>query len=445
MKTVVVLGGAYAGARTVQVLSKGLPEGWRIVLVDRNTGILIRSSQDVYVFPRLAILPGHEHKGFIPFSRLLDPTRHQDLCLHASVRSVHSSYVVLDKSFPERGVPTPELRFDYLVYALGSRLPAPLDLWGSSPESGRASHKDAVVFKPYAGTKQEGISWLKTHQEVIKSSDSILVVGGGALGIQFATDISAIYPNKTITLLHSRHRLLPRFDEKMHTEIMDALLASNIQVILGERLDMQSILFADAIKLNKLEQRVARTLQGREVAADLILLCTGQKPNTHFLSTMDPRCVNAHDGLAHVLRTMQLDVILSTCSSPTELSTPYPNIFVAGDAADAFGAIPAGHTAYYQGEVAARNILRLIQRSEPPLKTEISQDEGVLVTEEEEERLEHYAPGLPAIKISLGLTKSAYQANGVVRTADDGVPDLNAAAIWGYFGYEVEKEEDMYA
>lgn len=126
----------------------------------------------------------------IPFSRLLDPTRHQDLCLHASVRSVHSSYVVLDKSFPERGVPTPELRFDYLVYALGSRLPAPLDLWGSSPKSGRASHKDAVVFKPYAGTKQEGISWLKTHQEVIKSSDSILVVGGGALGIRE----SFVYP-----------------------------------------------------------------------------------------------------------------------------------------------------------------------------------------------------------------------------------------------------------
>ncbi|KAJ3921578.1 hypothetical protein F5877DRAFT_35738 [Lentinula edodes] len=443
MKTVVVLGGAYAGARTVQVLSKGLPEGWRIVLVDRNTGILIRSSQDVYVFPRLAILPGHEHKGFIPFSRLLDPTRHQDLCLHASVKSVHSSYVVLDKSFPERGVPTPELRFDYLVYALGSRLPAPLDLWGSSPESGIASHKDAVVFKPYAGTKQEGISWLKTHQEVIKSSDSILVVGGGALGIQFATDISAIYPNKTITLLHSRHRLLPRFDEKMHTEIMDTLLASNIQVILGERLDMQSILFDDAIKLNKLGQRVARTLQGREVAADLILLCTGQKPNTHFLSAMDPRCVNPHDGLAHVIRTMQLGVVLSTRRYGAELSTPYPNIFVAGDAANAFGAIPAGHTAYYQGEVAARNILRLIQRSECPLK--IPQYEGVLVTEEEEERLEHYAPGLPAIKISLGLTKSAYQANGVVRTADDGVPDLNAAAIWGYFGYEVEKEEDMYA
>lgn len=32
----------------------------------------------------------------------------------------------------------------------------------------------------------------------------------------------------------------------------------------------------------------------------------------------------------------------------TVLETPYPNMFVIGDAADAFGAIPAGHTAYYQ-------------------------------------------------------------------------------------------------
>jgi hypothetical protein len=28
--------------------------------------------------------------------------------------------------------------------------------------------------------------------------------------------------------------------------------------------------------------------------------------------------------------------------------TPYPHLFVTGDAADAFGAIPAGHNAYAQ-------------------------------------------------------------------------------------------------
>ncbi|KAJ3793089.1 hypothetical protein GGU11DRAFT_853669 [Lentinula aff. detonsa] len=429
MKTVVVLGGAYAGARAVQILSKGLPEGWRIILVDRNTHI-----NHVYVFPRLAVLPGHEHKGFVPFDKLLTPTRDRDLCLHALVQSVHSSYVVLDRSFPDRGILTSELQYDYLIYALGSRLPAPLDLWGSHPQSGKTL-KDAEVLKPYTGTKQDGVAWLKAHQEVIKNSESILVVGGGALGIQFATDIYAIHPGKDITLLHSRHRLLPRFDEKMHTEILDTLIACNIQVILGERLDTRSVL-EGRTKFNGRGQRVIKTLQGREVAADLILLCTGQKPNTHFLSEMDPRCVNPHDGLAHVLRTMQLGTLPTSHSKEVE-TTPYPNIFVVGDAADAFGAIPAGHTAYYQGEVAARNILRLIRRSG------LSQNKEENSTEEEP--LEDYMPGLPAIKISLGLTKSAYQANGVVRTSDDGVPDLNAAAIWAFFGYEVEKDEDMYA
>lgn len=44
----------------------------------------------------------------------------------------------------------------------------------------------------------------------------------------------------------------------------------------------------------------------------------------------------------------------------------------------------------------------------------------------------------------LSQTKAAYEVNGVVGTSNDGVPDLNAAAMWGYFGSEVEKDEDMY-
>lgn len=39
----------------------------------------------------------------------------------------------------------------------------------------------------------------------------------------------------------------------------------------------------------------------------------------------------------------------------------YPRLFAIGDAADAFGANKAGHTAYYQAEVAARNVIRLIK------------------------------------------------------------------------------------
>jgi NADH dehydrogenase FAD-containing subunit len=39
-------------------------------------------------------------------------------------------------------------------------------------------------------------------------------------------------------------------------------------------------------------------------------------------------------------------------------------VFVAGDCADAFGALNAGHTAWAQGGLAAENILTLIRKEE---------------------------------------------------------------------------------
>lgn len=65
------------------------------------------------------------------------------------------------------------------------------------------------------------------------------------------------------------------------------------------------------------------------------------------------------------------------------------HIFAIGDCAET-GAIQAGHTAYWQAEVAARNICRLIER-----------EEG-----REKETLESYKPGAPCIKLTLGLVSS---------------------------------------
>ena len=63
------------------------------------------------------------------------------------------------------------------------------------------------------------------------------------------------------------------------------------------------------------------------------------------------------------------------------------HIFAIGDCAET-GAIQAGHTAYWQGEVAARNVLRLIERD----------DAGAGDAE-----LEEYKAGVPAIKVTLGM------------------------------------------
>ncbi|KAG6812578.1 hypothetical protein H0H92_002046 [Tricholoma furcatifolium] len=461
-KTVVVLGAAYGGPRAAQILAAGVPEGWRVLLIDRNS-----HTNNVYILPRLSVLPGHEHKAFISNSNVfrLEHPSHVHRRLQATVTSISKHSLTLSKSFPEYDLPTSTIPFDYMIYALGSHLPAPLNLWGLD-SGGKVISTTPVKGKQlpvYQGMKSEGIAWLKERQKIVEASMNVLVVGGGALGIQYATDIATIYPTKKVTLLHSRMRLLPRFDEGMHSEILTVMESmDNLDVILGERLDLSFI--ERQKKLDQQGQRVLRTTGGREIACDLTLLCTGQTPNTNLLKEFDSATVNPSNSLAHVLRTLQLGVLRSSEASVDDLdtalkqisismpieepleATPYPHIFVVGDAADAFSAIPAGHNAYYQGEVAARNILRLIKRSDG--------------ASEEDEPLEQYIPGPPAIKVSLGLVsvfvarlatlsrnpqgKAVFQSQGIIGRQDGAPDDLNAASMWPMFGIPVTHDDEMY-
>uniref|UniRef100_A0A8H7XP61 FAD/NAD(P)-binding domain-containing protein n=1 Tax=Psilocybe cubensis TaxID=181762 RepID=A0A8H7XP61_PSICU len=366
---------------------------------------------------RYAVLPGHEYKAFIPYDKvfLVDPPKPTHIHLYAQILSLRPHHVRLSRSFPELGFPTDTIAFDYAIYALGSHLPPPLNLWDTSKsESG-----DAV----YTGLKTQACDWFKQKQAIIKDAPTVLVVGGGALGIQFATDIKSVYPEKEVTLLHSRLRLLPRFGEGMHDEIKSSCENMGVKLILGERLDLGSIENGQA-KTNEAGQKVVRTL-----------LCTGQTPNTGILKSMDPSTVSDTTGLVRVLKTMQIHSSApspATGESDEPNTTTYPHIFAIGDAADAFGAIPAGHNAYSQGELASRNIIRLIKASETSSNTDYVP-----------EPLEDYTPGPPAIKVSLGLTRAVYQVGPSIGTKDDGVPDLQAALIWPFFGIKVEKEEDM--
>ncbi|KAH9475074.1 Fe-regulated protein 8 [Psilocybe cubensis] len=410
---------------------------------------------------RYAVLPGHEYKAFIPYDKvfLVDPPKPTHIHLYAQILSLRPHHVRLSRSFPELGFPTDTIAFDYAIYALGSHLPPPLNLWDTSKsESG-----DAV----YTGLKTQACDWFKQKQAIIKDAPTVLVVGGGALGIQFATDIKSVYPEKEVTLLHSRLRLLPRFGEGMHDEseiqiyhrgaqllkdcfviVKSSCENMGVKLILGERLDLGSIENGQA-KTNEAGQKVVRTVTGREIAADLLasssmlisdpydlyLLCTGQTPNTGILKSMDPSTVSDTTGLVRVLKTMQIHSSApspATGESDEPNTTTYPHIFAIGDAADAFGAIPAGHNAYSQGELASRNIIRLIKASETSSNTDYVP-----------EPLEDYTPGPPAIKVSLGLTRAVYQVGPSIGTKDDGVPDLQAALIWPFFGIKVEKEEDM--
>lgn len=117
----------------------------------------------------------------IPYTKvfLQDPPKPEHVFLRAQVTSIKPNHITLLKSFPEPGIPTPDIAFDYAIYALGSHLPPPLNLWESStPE------KEAEATSPYGGLKSEGCAWFEEKQKIIEAAPTILVVGGGALGIR---------------------------------------------------------------------------------------------------------------------------------------------------------------------------------------------------------------------------------------------------------------------
>lgn len=64
--------------------------------------------------------------------------------------------------------------------------------------------------------KASSVRYLQSHQQRVKEANFILIVGGGAVGVQMATDLKEYYPEKEVVLVHSRPNLMPAFHPGIH-------------------------------------------------------------------------------------------------------------------------------------------------------------------------------------------------------------------------------------
>lgn len=64
--------------------------------------------------------------------------------------------------------------------------------------------------------KLSSVTYLQNHQADVKRAKSIVIVGGGAVGVQMATDLKESCPDKKITVVQSRPKLMPQFHERLH-------------------------------------------------------------------------------------------------------------------------------------------------------------------------------------------------------------------------------------
>ena len=99
--------------------------------------------------------------------------------------------------------------FDYVVITTGTRLPAP----------GTMEHDEKAL----------SVKYFQTFQQGIQKAASIAIVGGGAVGVQMATDLKELYPEKNVTLVHSRDRLMPLYHPKMDEILRERMNELGVQ------------------------------------------------------------------------------------------------------------------------------------------------------------------------------------------------------------------------
>ncbi|CAI7621925.1 unnamed protein product [Penicillium manginii] len=310
-KNVVVLGGSFAGIELVKRLSETLPTGYKAIWIEKNSHLNFS-----FNFPRYSVLEGHEHAAFIPYDGIAKNapagifTRIQDKAIGVT----ENNQIQLASG--------DNIDFEYLAIATGSSQPLPVQV--TSTERNKGCHE------------------LQGVQKTIKASQKIAIIGGGAVGVEIASDIKDFYPDKEVTLVHSRGQLLNNFGKRFGDYTLNALRDElQIRVLLNER---------PAIPGNFARGAALKFSDGHEEQFDLVIGCTGQRPNSSVLAAAYPNTL-AKNSRILVRSTLQV-------FDSTDAKKDLP-MFAFGDVADHPGPRMA-RAGLMQSEVVLDNILAKI-------------------------------------------------------------------------------------
>ncbi|KAI3390550.1 hypothetical protein diail_9211 [Diaporthe ilicicola] len=321
-KNVVVVGGSFAGILLAQRLCESLPSGHRVILVEKNSHFHFP-----FVFPRYSVVSGHEAKAFIPYNEILYSGRKG---VPKGIFERQCGTVVEVTSDSVKLAAGEEIPFEFLAIATGT----------SSPWPSKLQSADKL------GACEE----LRDIQEQIREAGSIAVVGGGAVGIELVTDIKGWYPEKEVTLVHSRDKLLHAYGLRLHERTMQEMKKLGIKVKLGQR--PQVVPEGD----EKTGKNATLVFPSGEVAKfSLVIPCTGQTPITGFMTNTFSECISKETGRILVTPALQIQ-------SPEEI---VDNIFALGDVAESGGPKMA-RAAQAQSLIVASNIVSLIQSAKAP-------------------------------------------------------------------------------
>jgi NADH dehydrogenase FAD-containing subunit len=318
-KNIVIVGGGAGGATTARLLSSKLDsKKYSVTVINPLPYLIIRPAS---ARAAVANVDNLSQKIFIPLDKIFRNT---------AVNFVQGKVASIGNNAEKGGAVVLEsgerISFAVLVLSPGSTWAGPI-----------AFPEEETNVKKFIN---------KGHADFEKAQ-SIVVAGGGAVGIELSAEIKDIWPRKNVTLVQGDSAVLnAAYPDKLRKRVQARLRAHGVEVVLNDYVDNLEI---GTISYGK----GVRTRYNKEINADLVVSARGPRPNTGFISaSLGPSAVTSR-GHVKVLPTLQLP--------------EHPNIFAMGDIIDwteqkQFMKVTGGHAPIVVNNVAAYLSGRALKR-----------------------------------------------------------------------------------
>ena len=155
--------------------------------------------------------------------------------------------------------------------------------------------------------------------------ESIIIVGGGVIGVEFANAYASF--GSKVTIVELAKSLLPWFDKRVGKTLARELKAQGIELHLGTSVQ--------SVRQDSNNKGVATLACGTEITADIIMSAVGRVPNTVGFGFEEA-------GIEFEGRALAVD---------TNYETNVPNIYAIGDV---IAGLMLAHEAEHEGVIAAR-------------------------------------------------------------------------------------------
>lgn len=165
--------------------------------------------------------------------------------------------------------------------------------------------------------------------ELTSIPESLLIVGAGVIGCEFASVFSEL--GTTITMVEMMPQMLPLEDTRLAKQFQQIFKKKGIEVLLKTKVDGIAEYASDHITAN--------IEGGRQITAEKMLVSIGRQPNSKGIG-LETVGVET-DGRGYIVVNDRLE-------------TSAPNIYAIGDIN---GGIMLAHVASYEGLVAVENCL----------------------------------------------------------------------------------------